>query len=186
MPSLEPQERATLLDTAQRSIARGIETGEPLVPNPGRHSAALRAPRATFVTLKRRGVLRGCMGTLEAVRPLVVDVARNAFAAAFRDPRFPPVAAEELANVDLHISVLSVPEPLEFSSRADLIAQLRPGVDGLTLEDAGRRSTFLPAVWQELPDPRDFLRELKRKAGLALDGESPSLRAWRYTAESVD
>lgn len=186
MDLLEPVERAALLDAARRSIEHGIERGHPLLPDPAEHSPALRAPRASFVTLERGGALRGCMGTLEAVRSAVEDVARNAFAAAFRDPRFPPLTGEELAVLDLHVSLLSAPEPLMFVSQDDLIAQLRPGMDGLILEDSGQRGTFLPAVWEKLPDPREFLRQLKLKAGLAPDHESPLLRAWRYTAESVD
>jgi hypothetical protein len=186
MHFLEPEERSALLDTAGRSIAHGIEFGRPLLPDPDAQPAAVRAAGASFVTLQRGGALRGCMGTLEAVRTLVLDVAHNAFAAAFRDPRFPPLTSREFVGLEIHISVLSAPEPLEFLSEAELIAQLRPGVDGLIVEDAGRRSTFLPAVWDKIRDPREFLRELKHKAGLAPDHESLSLRAWRYTAESVD
>jgi hypothetical protein len=186
MALLEPAERAALLHAARRSLEHGFERGHPLLPDPAEHSPALRVVGASFVTLERDGALRGCMGTLEAVRPVVVDVARNAFAAAFRDPRFAPLTGEEFADLDLHVSLLSASEPLVFVSHEDLIAQLRPGVDGLTLEDSGRRGTFLPAVWEKVPDPREFLRQLKRKAGLPPDHESPLLRAWRYTVVSVD
>lgn len=186
MGSPDPAERAALLRVARRAIAHGVEHGRPWLPDPGEHTAALRAPGASFVTLERGGELRGCMGSLEAVRPLVVDVAHNAYAAAFRDPRFAPLRREELADLDVHLSLLSVPEPLAFDSEPELLAQLRPGVDGLILEDAGRRGTFLPAVWEKLGAPSEFLAALKEKAGLDREHWSPRLRAWRYTAESVD
>lgn len=186
MDSLERAERAALPEVARRSIEHGVERGEPLLPDPAEHGPTLRALGASFVTLKLRGVLRGCMGTLEAVRPLVVDVARNAFAAAFLDPRFPPLSGQEFRDLEFHLSLLSTPEPLVFASREDLLRQLLPGVDGLILEDSGRRGTFLPSVWSSLSDPGEFLRELERKAGLPPNHWSPTLRAWRYTAESLD
>ena len=188
MPSPEPrfsaEQRAALLEVARRSIEHGLQTGSPLAVDVASYPAALQEPGASFVTLNIDGRLRGCIGSLEAVHPLVEDVARNAFSAAFRDPRFPPVSAAEAPRLNIHISVLNPAEPMQFSSEEDLLAQLRPGVDGLILEDGGRRGTFLPSVWESLPDPRDFLQELKRKAGLAPDHWSDSLRVWRYTTES--
>jgi AmmeMemoRadiSam system protein A len=178
-------ERRALLDVARDSIAAGLATGRPLAPDPGAFPDALRALRTSFVTLHRAAALRGCIGGLEPLRPLVADVAEHAFAAAFRDPRFPPLAEEELADLALEISVLSPLEPLAFESEDALLAQLRPGVDGLVIEVDGRRATFLPAVWGEMADAREFVSELKRKAGLAAGFWSPALRARRYTVESL-
>lgn len=186
MASLEAPERGALLDAARRSIESGVARGWPLLPDPEAHSPALRAQGASFVTLERGGALRGCIGTIDPIAPLVVDVASNAYSAAFRDPRFPPLDRQELGDLEIHLSLLSARELLVFASEKDLIGKLRPGVDGLLLEDAGRRGTFLPAVWEKIPEPREFLRQLKRKAGLAPDHWSASLRVWRYTAESVD
>ena len=185
MPSLDPAHVDTLLEVAGRAIEQSLHTGRPWLPDPESHAAALREMRATFVTLRRAGELRGCVGTLEAVRPLVVDVAHNAWAAAFRDPRFPPLETAERAGLDIHLSILCPAEPLDFGSEEDLLGQLRPGVDGLILEEGGCRGTFLPAVWEALPEPRAFLRELKRKAGLPADHWSDRIRARRYTVESL-
>lgn len=178
-------ERALLVDVARASIAAGLERGAPLAPDPSAYPEPLRALRASFVTLRRAGALRGCVGGLEAVRPLVADVAVHAFGAAFRDPRFAPLARSEAADLAVHVSVLSPLEPLEAASEDELCARLRPGVDGLVLEAGGCRGTFLPAVWAELPDARAFVRALKRKAGLAPSDWPAELRVQRYTVEDV-
>lgn len=181
---LDAQDRATLREIAVGSIRHGLETGRALRVEPSEHSAALRAPGASFVTLHRQGDLRGCIGSLEAHRPLVTDVAENAYAAAFRDPRFAPLRAGEFADLELHISVLSAPVEMEFSDEADLLCQLRPGVDGLVLSAEGHRGTFLPSVWASLPLPEQFLAQLMRKAGLPANYRSPELRVQRYTTET--
>jgi len=144
----------------------------------------LRELRASFVTLTQRGALRGCIGHLQAVSPLVVDVANNAFAAAFRDPRFPPLAERERADLVIQISVLTPAEPMAFASEQDLIAQLQPGVDGLILQDGSHQGTFLPSVWDSLSDPASFLAHLKLKAGLPADYWSRTLTVSRYRTES--
>ena len=143
----------------------------------------LQEERATFVTLTLGGNLRGCIGMLEACRPLAEDVVANACAAAFEDPRFNPLSKEEFENLEIHISVLSPPEEMQFSSEEDLLAQIRPGVDGLILQEGGRRGTFLPSVWEELPRAELFLMHLKMKAGLSNTYWSDTLRVFRYTAE---
>ena len=140
----------------------------------------LRQNAATFVTLTRDGALRGCIGSLQAARPLGDDVAENAVGAAFRDPRFPAVSAAEWPSVRVEVSLLSTPKPLRFADEADLFAQLRVGEDGVILEADGRRATFLPQVWEGIPDKREFLRELARKAGLADDVRLGRCRIWRY------
>ena len=140
----------------------------------------LRPAGATFVTLTRDGGLRGCIGSLEAQRPLGTDVAQNAVAAAFRDPRFAPLSAAEWPGVRVEVSLLSAPKPLRFADEADLLAQLRPGEDGVILEYGGRRATYLPQVWETIPDKQVFMRELARKAGVADDVRLGRCKVSRY------
>ena len=138
---------------------------------------------ATFVTLKKDGELRGCIGSLEARRPLVEDVVDNARAAAFRDPRFPPLEPLELFEIDIEISVLSPREVLPVRTEAEALSQLRPGIDGVVLEYGGNKATFLPQVWEGLPEPVIFLSELRRKAQLPPRFWHPEMRISRYTVE---
>lgn len=170
----------TLLQVACDSIRHGLRTGRPLQVNPAHYPPELQAPGATFCTLKSHGELRGCIGRIEAERPLVEDVAENAFAAAFEDPRFPPVRAEELPDLTLSLALLDHPVPMRFTDEADLLRQVRPGIDGLILSAGGRRALFLPAVWESLPDPEAFLGHLKRKAGLPWDWWSPRAEVARF------
>jgi AmmeMemoRadiSam system protein A len=171
---------------ARDAIAVGLREGRPPRLDLGRYPEELREPRASFVTLHRRGELRGCTGNLEPDGPLVVGVARNAFRSAFEDPRFPPVTEAEQASLEISVCVLSPLEPLVARSEADLLAKLRPGIDGLVLREGARGATFLPAVWESLPAPEDFLHALLRKAGLAPGHWSPALHFERYTTQSVD
>jgi AmmeMemoRadiSam system protein A len=129
-------------------------------------------------------MLRGCIGSLEPRTRLVSSVADNAFAAAFRDPRFPALTAPELADMTIQLSVLGDLQPVVCGSEADLLGQLQAGIDGWVMEDQGRRGTFLPSVWESLPDPRQFLAHLKNKAGLADDYWSDTIEVWRYSTES--
>jgi len=140
----------------------------------------LKPERASFVTLTQNGRLRGCIGSLEAHRPLGDDVSHNARAAALSDPRFPRLTREELAGTRIEVSLLSAPKLLAFADHADLIAQLRPGEDGLILECGKARGTFLPQVWEGLPDPEQFVAELKRKAGLSPTASTAKCRIQRY------
>ncbi len=173
-----------LLDLAEASIRHGLDHGRPLNPEPDEYPAIPTQAGASFVTLHRHGELRGCIGSLEAHQPLLVDVAHNAFAAAFSDPRFPPLEKSELPGLEMHISLLSPTTPIHFQSEAELLRQLRPGEDGLVLEEGRHRGTFLPSVWQQLPTAELFLRHLKQKAGLPPDYWSHTLRVSRYTTES--
>ena len=141
----------------------------------------LRQAGATFVTLTKDGELRGCIGSLEARRPLGADVAENAVAAAFRDPRFTPMTREEWPRIRVEVSLLSAPKPLRFADEADLLSQIRVGEDGLILECDGRRATFLPQVWESIPEKVLFLRELLRKAGLPSDTRLARCKVSRYT-----
>jgi len=177
-------ERKLLLKTARESIAHGLHAGQPVRVDLVSVPPSLRQPRASFVTLERSGQLRGCIGTLEAYRPLATDVAANAYASAFRDPRFPAVSAQELSTLDVHISVLAPAAAITFADEDDLIARLRPGVDGLIIQLGDRRATFLPSVWEALPQPLKFLQALKQKARIAPSEDVRHLQAWRYTTES--
>ena len=180
---MTPAQKHHLLELAHWSIEHGVQTGRPL-----RHRESdpeLCELGASFVTLNLNGELRGCIGSLQAHRPLAEDVVENAYNAAFKDPRFPPVNTRELTQLEIHISILSPSEPMHFSSEQDLLQQLRPGVDGLVLQDGFHRGTFLPQVWESLPKPADFLSQLKRKAGLPSFYWSPTLTVERYTVESI-
>ena len=183
---LDESHKRSLLKLAAASVKYGLDHHQAMPVEPTDYPAELQAIKASFVTLQIAQQLRGCIGTLEAYRPLVKDVTENAFAAAFRDPRFNPLQQSEYGKLHYHISVLNTPEAMQFSSEADLISQLRPGVDGLILEDLGRRGTFLPSVWQSLPKPEDFLHHLKLKAGLGPDHWSGSLTVERYTVEDIE
>lgn len=175
-----PDDRGKImLDIARAAIASHL----------GRVAAAdesalwLSEPGACFVTLTVKGELRGCIGSLEPYRPLREDLKRNALAAAFGDPRFAPLSEGELAAVRLEVSLLSPVAPLEFLDEADAVAQLRPGVDGVILEYGRNRGTFLPQVWEQLPEPREFFRHLKMKAGLPPTFWADGIRLSRYTVE---
>ncbi len=147
----------------------------------GAEHAALDEPGATFVTLRQDAELRGCVGSLEPRRKLALDVRANAVAAAFRDPRFPPLAAREFGRTSVEVSLLSAHEPMAFDDEEHLLRQLRPGVDGVVLQCGRDRATFLPQVWESLPEPRAFVAALKRKAGLPADFRGPGLNVARYT-----
>jgi AmmeMemoRadiSam system protein A len=181
---LDPSQRRSLLALARQSIEHGLRHGRPIAVDPTRYPAELQTQRAAFVTLHAHGALRGCIGHLQAVQPLVRDVADNAFAAAFRDPRFAPLRPSELPHLAIEISVLSTPLPVSFTSEEELLTVVEPGVDGLILEEGTARGTFLPTVWESLPEPRDFLRHLKLKAGLSPDFWSDNVRVQRYRTES--
>ncbi len=174
-----------LLDIARQSIACGLRTGQPLVVDPHAYPPELGEQRATFVTLHRASKLRGCLGGLVASQPLIADVAERAFGAAFRDSRFPPIETDELDELEIHISILSPLEPLYAPDEEALLDAIRPGVDGLIVRDGARQGTFLPAVWESLPEPSVFWRELKRKAGLPVDSWSSRWEIFRYTVESL-
>lgn len=184
--SLGTDEQATLLRVARASIEHVLRTGRPLDVEVSVFPPELREPRASFVTLRSGdGELRGCIGELEPRRALVASVADRARAAAFGDPRFPPLGADELDALAIHVSVLLPLAPIDALGEANLLAQLRPGVDGLLIDDGVRRATFLPAVWNSLPDPRAFLHALRRKAGMSDAVWPATLRAWRYQVEEI-
>jgi AmmeMemoRadiSam system protein A len=165
-----------LIAVARHAIAAEFRTASVAPITDG----ALSAPGATFVTLFCRGDLRGCIGSLKATRPVGIDVRENAFAAAFRDPRFAPLTVPEFDATSIEVSLLSRAESVCFGAEAELWSRLRPGVDGVTLEIGDHRATFLPQVWDSLPEPRAFLAALKDKAGLPADFWSPLLNVALY------
>lgn len=181
---LNGEQRQILIDIAGASIDFGLANGQPLSVKLPDYAAQLQERRATFVTLQISGKLRGCIGSLEPQRPLVADVAYNSYAAAFLDHRFLPLTAAERRALDLHISILSLPTLMVINSEAELLAQIRPCIDGLILEDRGRRGTFLPSVWENLNHPSDFVTQLKIKAGFPANYWSPTIKVFRYTTES--
>lgn len=149
----------------------------------GTFSAAIQRPGASFITLSRNGRLRGCLGSLQAHRPLVLDVAERGYASALKDSRFEPVRSGELPGMHMEVAVLTGAGRMTFRDEAELLDQLRPGTDGLIIQDQDRRATFLPKVWDEIREPAVFLKKLKQKAGLAPDHWSESFSAWRYETE---
>lgn len=184
---LIPEERKILLRLAREAITT-MARRQRLPPlNVEALPERLREPGAAFVTLTKFGELRGCIGSLEAHRPLAVDVRENAIAAAFHDPRFPPVNASELDALHIEISVLTEPKPLAFDGPDDLIRKLRPGIDGVVIERGWHRATFLPQVWEKLPEPNEFLQHLCLKASLPPDAyRHPGLDVYVYQVEEFE
>lgn len=178
MAALDPADGTTLARLAVATVAARL-LARP-VPDWVPEVAALALAGASFVTLEAGTRLLGCVGTIEAARPLYLDVIRNA-QRAMRDPRLPPVTAWHWPALDVKVAVLSATEPLPATTRAELVTALRPGVDGILITDGTRRATFLPAVWQRLADPAEFVTALLHKGGWPDQDWPPQLVAWRYT-----
>ncbi|MFW5966520.1 MAG: AmmeMemoRadiSam system protein A [Persicimonas sp.] len=183
---LDPRERRRALALAHRSIRHGLERGRPPRLTEESRRGTLAEERASFVSVRVDGKLNGCIGSLEASRPLADDVVDNAFKAAFRDPRFAPLNSSQLEETRLEISVLSPLRRIEIEGEEELVEHLRPGVDGLVLVREGRRGTLLPSVWDKCPEPARFVALVKKKAGLPVDRWDERIEAYRYTVESFD
>ena len=177
-------EQQQLLQLARASISHQLRHTTELPVQDDDYPPHLRELRACFVTLKMGTQLRGCIGGMVPTQPLVIEVAARACDAAFHDPRFTPVQANEFDQLTIHISVLNPMEPVAFTNREDLLHQLRPGIDGLLIEDGPYHGTFLPAVWESLPNRENFLKQLMLKAGLPSDYWSSTLRIHRYTCSN--
>ena len=162
------------------SIRNGLIQGSKLIVKSQDFSQDLQQELASFVTLHINGQLRGCIGALEAYQPLIEDIAEHAFSAAFQDPRFPALSKDEFEQLDIEISVLGKPEQMSFTSEDDLLQQIQPNVDGLILESGYHRGTFLPSVWEQLPDKKEFFNHLKMKAGLPTDWWDSTAKISRY------
>jgi len=172
-----------LLSIARASIAETLRLPHEAIEDIAQGNAWLQEKAACFVTLMQNGQLRGCIGTLEAHRTLLEDIKHNANAAAFHDTRFSPLTREEFDMTEIEVSLLSAMQALDFSDEQQALAQLRPGTDGVLFEFGQHRSTFLPQVWQQLPDTADFIAHLKNKAGLASDFWADEVRLFRYTVD---
>lgn len=178
-----------LLATARESITYGCVRKSLLPVDPTLWAITeLRQMACTFVTLKMPVAspgddLRGCVGSLSADQPLVQDTIEHAYAAAFRDPRFPPVASDEIPLLRIAISIISPQETLQFDNQEELLQQIRPELDGLIIQSQGRRATFLPSVWEQISGRTEFLRQLKLKAGFAPDYWNCDFKAFRYQAD---
>lgn len=181
---MTPAQQNQLLDLARQTIGRVLEGRAPPPPLERVTDAALHEPGASFVTLYLDNTLRGCVGSLQALYPLARDVAANALGAAFRDPRFSPLDHEEFVQTRIHLSILDAPEPVAFTDEEELLGKLRPLRDGVVLSAGERRATFLPAVWEQLPDPREFLARLRLKAGLPENFPLTRARIERYEVRS--
>ena len=174
-----------LMKLAVRSIQYGFKRDAAPKVAVDTFAKELRAKRATFVTLERNGQLRGCIGSIVASRPLVLDVVENAFRAAFRDPRFPRLKPAEGKGLGLSLSVLTPMREMTFSTEDDLLEKLKPGYHGLLIQDREKRAVFLPQVWDQLPAPEDFMARLKMKAGFSAGYWSPEMKAWTFTVQKV-
>ncbi len=180
------QQRVQLLQLARDSISCGLKNSTALMIKVQDFESELQQNRACFVTLHKNNQLRGCIGSLEAHRALVLDVCENAYSAAFRDPRFNRLQENEFDQLALSISVLTPSTEIDFNSEQDLLDKIKPGIDGLILQEGHHRGTFLPSVWEQLPDPVQFLQHLKIKAGLSANFWSDNIRVSRYQTESFE
>ena len=181
-PELTAADVDVLFELADLAVRSGLDGRPAPVVDPASLDPVLREPRGAFVTLEVAGELNGCVGTVEPVEPLGCAVPRLAWAAAFEDPRLPPLTASEYPGLDLKLSLMSPLEEVPAESEALVLAGLRPGVDGLVIRHGSRTATFLPAVWAKVPEPEAFLRQLKTKDGLPPGRWPAGMRAWRYQA----
>lgn len=177
---LTEQQQKELLRLARQTIARGCQGGLPPEVNSHDQPAAFLQQGACFVTLHKHGDLRGCIGSIEARRPLLDDVINNAFASAFRDHRFAPVQEHELADLHIEISILTPQQLMPVKTEEELLTSLKPGVDGLVLDSLRYRATFLPQVWEQLPEPKTFLAHLKQKAGMPANSWPEDMKCYKY------
>ncbi len=182
-PSLNDEDKAQLLQLAHEVVAHGALTGCKLQVEPGRFPDHLWKEAAAFITIRKQGSLRGCIGSIAAHQPLVLEVADKAYAAAFGDPRFLPVSMSETKDLSMQVSILSPLQELLCNSEDEALLKIRAGVDGLVLDLDGRRGTFLPSMWEQLPNKADFWGHLKIKAGLPMDFWVPEMRVYRFETE---
>ncbi|WP_426414872.1 AmmeMemoRadiSam system protein A [Aestuariirhabdus sp. LZHN29] len=180
---LPADEQHRLLLLARQAIAERWLDGGDCKDKPSTEPALLQRPAAAFVTLTQNGRLRGCMGTMDAQRALAQEVIEDARSAAFRDLRFPPLTEAELDTIRIEISILSPMQPIAAANREQLLKALRPGVDGVLIESGNQHATFLPQVWEQLPDGDDFLDHLLRKAGLDTQRWADDMTAYCYQVQ---
>lgn len=184
LKQINDQDRKTLIKLAKESINYALLNNlAKLGISIKQYSAELQQTKACFVTLEKHKQLRGCIGTLTARSPLVQEVVDSAYSAAFLDHRFPKVTLAEIPDLNIHISVLTKPEAITFTSEKDLLSQIKPNIDGLILRVGNLTGTFLPSVWEQIPNPQEFLQHLKNKAGLATNYWSDQVEVFRYATE---
>ncbi|MDB2384640.1 AmmeMemoRadiSam system protein A [Endozoicomonas sp.] len=182
---LSISQQRELLRLARQVIVKGCTISEPPALNTENYPDIFNKTLATFVTLQKHGNLRGCIGSLQATRPLIEDIIHNAFASAFRDSRFQPVTEHELAELQVEISILSPMALMPVSSEEELLKAMIPGKDGIYLQSPNYSATFLPQVWEQLPEPLDFLNQLKKKAGLHNTPCPNDMRYFRYSCMKI-
>jgi len=183
---LTQKDKQTILQTARHAIQYGLTYHKAPVLELVNYSEALQQTGASFVTLKETNQLRGCIGTLEANQALIQDVADHAYAAAFSDPRFPKVNPIEEPMIHISVAILTPSKLMSFTSEEDFLSQLIPGEDGIILKYNGFKATFLPSVWEQLSEPKDFINHLKKKAGLSESFWSDEMEIRRYTTINID
>lgn len=179
---LSTGEAGELLDLADGAIVEGLLGDRPSSPPEAQLPPALRERTGLFVTLTVCEELNGCIGNVEGEEPLGQAAVRNAWSAAFADPRLPALRPVDYEELTIEVSVLSALVEMPVRSRGELLGELRPGVDGLVIGDRSRRGVFLPAVWEQLPEPTAFLDHLEAKAGMRPGSWDGGMRAWRFTA----
>jgi len=182
-PQLSLSDKAALIELSKRSILHAVKTGDELALQHGEYCGHLSQPRSSFVTLRKEGSLRGCIGSIDGPRPLAEDVAHNSYGAALFDTRFSPLTEGELPSIEIHLSVLGPVEEIQFETEEELLHQLCPPLDGLVLREVGTQGVFLPVMWQRIPDRRMFLEHLKQKASLPARYWSDNLRAFRFRVD---
>ncbi len=182
---LNEANKQILLEVARQSIESGYKTGYPLSVDLRDYPSALVTPAATFVTLFKNHEVRGSTGMLEAVLPLAEDIAENAFSAAYKDPRYPPIDKSEIAQLDIHLAILSEPLHLPAHSEQELMEMIRPGIDGLIVKEGPHHGNFLPSQWKLATNKQEFLRHLKSKAGLPTGYWSDTIEFFSYTTENI-
>lgn len=180
LSQLSQQQQKELLRQARQVIAKGCSRSLPPEPDHNNQPAVFLQHGACFVTLHKHGELRGCIGSIEAHRPLLDDVMHHAFASAFRDHRFPPVQQTELADLHIEISILTPKQKMQVASEAELLRNLRPNIDGLLIQSSLYTATFLPQVWEQLPEPELFLTHLKQKAGMPSNEWPEDIACYKY------
>lgn len=180
------RQKQELLDIAEQTLYHALESGRYITLTHRDYSQELRTHGASFVTLySGQHSLRGCIGSLRAARPLIEDVAHNAYAAGFRDPRFDPLTPAEFHDIQIEISILSPLQAISFRDERDLLEQLQPNTDGLVIQSGMRKATFLPKVWESFPRKQDFLAQLKHKAGLlGAHCRADNISCYRYTVDT--
>lgn len=183
--SYTDQQKSNILELARDAVNYAVRNNSVMPINLGSYDPFFSEIRSTFITLHSKGDLRGCIGHIMAIQSLAEDIADNAYSAAFRDSRFEPVFESELCDLAISVSILDVPEPIEFDDEEHLLRQLRPHIDGVVIEDGGRCGVFLPIMWERFPDPTEFLSTLKVKAGMPRRQCTRNLKASRFTVEYV-